>query len=217
MKSKFLLIAGLWGCLIIGVLSCVDDSGWGVKIENETLSIDEINRYYYIFNKATYSLRTNEDVDKLASDVDSLDPRDSRRQYLIKSNFVDHLIAQKLVYNKAMKDPSVDRKELDAILEMAKIQTVSAFYLGQKFKDRIVVTDAEVEKFYTENKASFRGVPLNDDVIDRIKQQIFFQKSMIASNEYINELMAETRIKKEGFKEYLQKLNKDKSGESKPE
>jgi len=217
MKSKFLLIAVLWSCLIIGALSCVDDRGWGVKIENETISIDEINRYYYIFNKATYNLRTNEEVDKLASDVDNLDPRDSRRQYLIKSNFVDHLIAQKLVYNKAMKDPSVDRKELDAILEMAKIQTVSSFYLGQKFKDRIVVTDAEVEKFYAENKANFRGVPLNDDVIDRIKQQIFFQKSMIASNEYINELMAETRIKKEGFKEYLQKLNKDKSGESKPE
>ena len=217
MKSKFLLITALLGCSIISMLSCGDDSGWGVKIENETISIDEINRYYYIFNKATYNLRTNEEVDKLASEAGNLDPRDTRRQYLAKNNFVDYLIAQKLVYNKAVKDPSVDKKELDAILEMSRMQAVVTFYLGQKFKDKIAVTDAEVEKFYAENKAGFRGVPLNDDVIDRIKQQIFFQKSMIASNEYIMELMAETRIKKEGFKEYLQKFEKDKSGEPKSE
>ena len=217
MKSKFLLMTILLGGLIIGLLSCDDGSGWAVKIENETVSIDEVNRYYYTFNKMTYNLRTNEEVDKLASEVDNLDPRDPRRQYLVKNNFIDHLIAQKLVYNRAMSDSSVDRKELDATLEVAKMQAVSTFYLSQKFKDKITVTEEEVKRFYMENQASFRGVALSDDVVDRIKQQIFFQKSMVASNEYIMELMAETRIRKEGFKEYLQKLDKDKSGESTPE
>jgi len=217
MKSKFLLMIIVFGSLIIGVLSCDSGGGWAVKIDNETISIDELNRSYYIFNKMTYNLRTDEEVDGLASEAGNLDPRDPRRQYLVKSSFVDHLIAQRLLYKKAMSDSSVDRKELEITMEIAKLQAVSMFYLNQKFKDKVTVTDEEVEKFYTENQSSFRGVPLTDEVVKRIKEQLIFQKSMIASNEYITDLMAESRINKEGFKEYLQKLNKDKPEESKTE
>ena len=216
MKSKILLITILFSSLIIGMLAC-NSGDWAVKIDNDTISIDELNRSYYIFNKTNFQLRTNEEVDQLALNIDSLDPNDQRVPYLIKNNYVEHLIAQRLVYKKAMSDPSLDRKELNTIIEMATMQTVMAFYLSEKFKDKVTVTDAEVEAFYMENRDRLRRAPLSDDLVEQIKQRIILGKSEIASREYMRDIMGESRINKEGFKEYMQKLNKDRPEEAKPE
>jgi hypothetical protein len=212
-SSKLFSIAIITAIIsaVLGALSCDSGGGWAVKIDSDTISIDEFNNYYYAFNKTTYNLKSNEDVDKLAAEVDTLDPRDPRRQYLLKSNFIDHLVAQRLLYNKAVNDSSIDKKELNTTIELAKMQTVATYYLGKKLKDKITVTDAEVEKFYTENRSDFRGVPLNDEFINRIKQQLVFQKSSVASNEYIMELMAESKVNKEGFKNYIQSAGKTES------
>ena len=68
-----------------------------------------------------FNLETNEDVDKLAAEADTLNPQ--MQQHLVKSNFLDSLVAQKLLYNKAMKDKGLDQKELKTTLELSRLQT----------------------------------------------------------------------------------------------
>ena len=216
MKFKILLTTILFGSLIIGMLSCSVGGNWAVKIDNETISIDELNRSYYFLNKTNFQLRTNEEVDELARIADSLDPRDPRRPLLIKSNFLEYFIAQKILYKKSKNDSSLDRKELDAALEMAKMQTIAGFYV-QKFAEKMTATDAEVEDFYMRNRDRLRRAPLSDELIEQIKRQITHEKAAVAHEEYMRDLMAESRINKEGFREYMQQLNKEQSEESKPE
>ena len=197
MKSlKFFLFTTL--VLLVTTLACGPSGNWAVQIDNETISMDEFNRYYYVQNKLMLNLETNEEVDKLAAEADTLNPQ--LRQYLVKSSFLDHLVAQKLIYKKAMDDNSMDKKEMETALELAKMQTVSSFFLRNKFKDKISITDEEVEKFYNENRNTFRGVALNDTVMNSIRQQIFMQKSSIMFNEYIMDLLAASKVDKEGFR-----------------
>lgn len=189
--------------LMWSALSCesVNDS-WAVKIDDEVITIDEFNNFYYTQNKIMFNLKTNEEVDQLASEADTLSPQ--MQQYIVKSSFLDSLVAQKLLYNKAIKDTQLDQKELKTTLELSRLQTAASYYVANKLRDQIQVTDEEVEEFYTENRSMFRGVPLNESVINRIKQQILLQKSSIASNQYVMELIAESKINKEGFKKYMQ-------------
>ena len=195
------------------IISC-DNAGsknWAVKIDNDVISIDEFNRFYYTQNKILLNVESNEEIDKLAAEP-NINPQ--LRQYILKANFLDHLIAQKLLYNRAVNDSSINQDELKTIVEIAKMQAVSTYYLGIKLKDKISVTDQEVEKFYNENRRLFKGVPMNDTVINRIKQQIFMQKSNMASNEYIMDLLAESKVNKEGFKNYMQSLEKEKKSDA---
>lgn len=211
MKPSTRLLPCLFGILALlsGILSCNGAPGgnWAVQIDNETISMDEFNRYYYTQNKLMFNLDSDEEIDKLAEEADSLNPQ--VRQYVVKASFLDHLVAQKLLYKKAMNDNTMDKNELNAALELAKMQTASSYFLRNKFKNRITITDEEVERFYTENRNMFRGVPLNENVINSIKQQIFAQKSGAVFNEYIMDVLAESKVNKEGFRNYIQS-NQDK-------
>lgn len=198
-------------------LSCdkLGSGDWAVKIDDDTISMDEFKKFYYTQNKLTLKVETNEEIDKYAANSENLNPQ--IRQFLVKSNFLDHLIAQKLLYKKALNDKDINQEELQTIIELSTMTTVAQYYMSIKLKDQIDVTDAEVEQFYNKNRQYFKGAPLTDDVVNRIKQQIFMQKAGAKSNEYIMNLMAESKINKEGFKNYTKKEQEKKPADTKKE
>jgi hypothetical protein len=196
MKSRNLIFIMIVA-LAISMISCdkFGSGNWAAKVDSETISIDDFNRFYYTQNKLLLNLESKDDVDRLAAESANLNPQ--LKQYLLKPNYLDNLIAQKLLYSRAMKDKLVNREELDTVIELAKMDAVARYFLAARLRDKINVTDQEVEMFY-------------DQVISRIKQQIFMQKSNQASNEYIMDLLAEAKVNKEGFKNYMQSLEKEK-------
>jgi len=203
MKIQALALTALLSLSVLMTISCTNSSGdWAAKIDGKTITIDEFNRYYYTQNRMMANVDSNEDVDKLAND-----PSYANHPFLNKSNFLDHLIAQKLIYNRAMNDKSINRDELNTILEITKIQTASQYFLGQKLKDKIKVTDEEVAQYYNQNRRQFTGRTANEATA-YIRQQILSYKSRQEANQYVMELVAESEVKKEGLREYLAKQKK---------
>jgi len=148
------------------------------------------------------NIDSKEEIDKLSNN-----PAYANHPFLNKANFLDHLIAQKVLFEKAMDDKSIDKEELETLLEMVKVQTAAQYFLSKKLKDKIAVTDEEVEKIYSENRSKFAGRTA-EEASNYIKQQIFSQKSRQETNKYIAELLAEHAINKDGFKEYQAKTSK---------
>lgn len=197
MKIKHLLTICIITMLVIPQISCKKD--WAAKIDNETISMEDFNKFYYLQSKMMTNMETNEEIDKLAEN-----PAYANHPLLSKAGFLDHIIAQKLLYNKAMDDKAINHDELDTVIEMIKIQTVAQYYLGKKLKDKITVSDEEVNAVYNQNKAKFAGRTA-DEATAYIKQQIFAQKSRQETNKYIMELIAASKVDKDGFKEYQSK------------
>ncbi len=202
MKFRILLLSFILLAVILPMVSCNSGGEVAAKIDGEVITVGELNQFYYTQNKMLTNLKTNEEIDKLASD-----PAYARHPYLNKASFLDQLISQKLLYKKAFEDKSIDQEELKTMVEMTKVQTVSQYYLGQKLKDRITVTDKEVNDYYAKNRKRFAGRTAND-ATQMIKQQIFQYKSRKEANQYIMELMAESKVNKEGFAEYMKKTAK---------
>ncbi len=208
MKTRVLILSLLLTITAIFSISCNNTSGeWAASIDDKVISIKEFNKFYYTQNKMMANVASNEDVDQLADD-----PAYANHPFLNKTNFLDHLIAQKLLYNKAMKDKSIDKDELNAILEITKIQTASQYYLGQKLKDKIEVSDEEVAEFYNKNRSQFAGRTANEATA-YIRQQLISYKSRQEANQYVMELLAESKIKRDGLKEYLAKTKKSEDSE----
>jgi len=190
--------------LVIPQISCKKD--WAAKIDGETISMEDFNKFYYLQTKMMANVETDAEVDKLAEN-----PAYANHPLLSKAGYLDHIIAQKLLYNKARNDKSIDQKELDTVIEMIKIQTAAQYYLGKKLKDKISVPDEEVNAVYNQNKAKLAGRTA-DEATAYIKQQIFTQKSKQETNKYIMELIAESKVEKDGFNNSVKK-----PAEAKPE
>ncbi|PKL18675.1 MAG: hypothetical protein CVV49_04435 [Spirochaetae bacterium HGW-Spirochaetae-5] len=193
MKIKHLLTILIITMLIIPQISCKKE--WAAKVDGETISMEDFNKFYYLQSKMMANVETNEEVDKLAEN-----PAYANHPLLSKAGFLDHIIAQKLLYKKAMNDKSIDKDELKTVIEMIKIQTAAQYYLGKKLKDKITVSDEEVTAVYNQNKSKFAGRTA-DEATAYIKQQIFTQKSRQETNKYIMELIAESKVEKDGFKD----------------
>ncbi len=208
------LILSLTVCSKTGTTSSQSSSSsgdWAVKIDDEVITMDEFNRFYYTQNKLALNLETNADVDKLAADPSSLRPE--IKQTIIRKNFLDHLIAQKLIYKKAMNDKNVNRDELNTIIELSKLQLVGQYYLSVILKDKINVTQKDVDVFYQKNKSRFRHMPINEADM-QIRRYLFLQQFKAKSNEYVMGLIAESKVNKEGFKNYEIKKSKMKRKDS---
>ncbi|HOT45172.1 MAG TPA: SurA N-terminal domain-containing protein [Spirochaetota bacterium] len=187
-----------------------------VKIGGEKITLDQFNNYYYMFAKMMLNMDKKE-VDKMAANPEI--ENHPTLNLLNKKKFMDFLISRKLLSNKAFSDESMNKKDLETIRELAELQFVSSYYLSQKLKDDIKVTDEEKNNFYNRNKERLKGVPVNEEVDNWIKQQVFMEKLEIKSNEFILELLGEAGVNKEGFKKYLAKIEKgtDKKEEPKEE
>ena len=53
-------------------------------------------------------------------------------------------------------------------------------------------------------------MPMNEEMEARIRQQIFSEKLEMKSNQFIIDLLGEIKVNKEGFKKYMNKIEKAK-------
>jgi len=188
MKLKNLLIICAIAVLMFPLSLYAEN--WAAKINNETISMEDFNRFYYFQCKIMADVQTDEEVDNLAAK-----PEYANHPMFSKSGYLDHLIAQKLLFKKAMEDKTVNEKELSTLMELIKMQSVAQYYLGKKIKDKVAVTDEEVNKYYEENKENFAGRP-KEEVTAYIKKQLVMQKSRMETNKYIQDLLSENKIDK---------------------
>ncbi|HOD15668.1 MAG TPA: hypothetical protein PK307_03410 [Spirochaetota bacterium] len=190
-----------------------DGDELAVKIDDEKISINQFNNYYYMFAKMMLNM-DKKDVDKAAANPEI--ENHPTLNILNKRKFMEFLVSRKLLYIKAFQDDSINREDLKTIEELSKIQFVSSYYLLQKLKDDIQVTDQEMNEFWNRNKDQLKGMPMNEEMEGRIRQQIFSEKLELKSNAFIIDLLGEIKVNKEGFKKYMEKIEKEKkSGETK--
>ena len=201
MKKQLVTIILIF--IITFTLACSRDSNWAAIVDGHKISMKDFNAYYYTQNKIMLNLATNEEVDQLAEQAESLD-NPQLQQLLVKTNFLDQLIAQRLVYNRAFSDKSIDKKEMDAFLKFTRMQAIASYYMAQKLRDRIEVTDEEVEEFFYANRQHFRGIPLNEETIERLRQQLVMQKTQFETQRYLMELLTEAKVDRKGLALYLQ-------------
>jgi hypothetical protein len=192
-----------------------------VVIDKKKITVNEFNRYYYMFAKMMLNM-DKEDVDKMANNPEI--ENHPSLSLLNKNKFMDFLVSRKLLYNKAFDDDSMNRDDLKTISELSDLQFVSSYYLSVKLKDEIQVSDADVDEFYKRNMDRLKGVPMNDEAVNWMKQQVFMEKLEMKSNQFIMDLLAESKVNREGFRKYLTGLEKngtkkdektDKSGDGK--
>ena len=171
-----------------------------VKIDNEKITVNQFNSYYYMFAKMMLNMDKKE-VDKMAANPEI--ENHPTLNLLNKNKFMDFFVSRKLLYIKAFKDDSINKEELETVAELAKLQFVSSYYLSQKLKDEIKVSDEDVNNFYTRNKDKLKGVPMNDEAVNWMKQQVFMEKLEMKSNQFILEILGEIKVNREGFKKYM--------------
>ncbi len=70
---------------------------------------------------------------------------------------------------------------------MAKEAVVVGFYVKEKFKDQIEVSDQEIAKIYSEQKARFKGAPI-DQAEQYIRQQLSQQKLQMKLRDLVESL-----------------------------
>ena len=185
------------------VYSESNKKGWLVKIGNEEIKLEDLNRFYYMQNKILANFETNEEVDRLASDPESL----QLYPYLEKQNFLEILINEKLVYSTATGDKSIDQNELKTVIELAKYQAVLQYYMMKKLKNKIVVTDEEINEFYEIHRDSLSKYTY-DEAREVIRKYLVQRKINDEMMKYIQELKEREGVNRDGFTNYMSGLNK---------
>lgn len=211
MRNKMsALSAGLIGLSIFLLFSCsgsdLASGDWVAKIDGKTITEGELNTLYYAQQRQIYEA-TNEEIDRMAADPDSV----RRNPTLDKTEFLENLIRQRLVYDRAMESDVMKNAEVKALIKMAGEAVVVGHYVKEKFKDDISVDDSEIAAIYAQQKAKLRGVPI-DQAEQYIKQQIQQQKLQGKLREYVEGLKDIARIEKN--EEVLRKAGKKASEET---
>jgi hypothetical protein len=203
-------------CIAVSFLSTCKKEGdeVAVIIDNKKITVNQFNNYYYMFAKMMLNMDRKE-VDRMAANPEI--ENHPTLSLLNKTKFMDFFVSRNLLYIKANQDDSINKEDLNTVAELAKLQFVSSYYLGQKLKDEIKVSDEEVNTFYTKNKEKLKGVPMNDEAINWMKQQVFMEKLEVKSNQFILEILGEIKVNKEGFKKYMAKAEKEKAAKEKKE
>lgn len=211
-KSTWALL--LTACIALSLMTTCKKEGdeVAVKIDDEKISVNQFNNYYYMFARMMLNM-DKKDVDKMAENPDI--ENHPTLNLLNKNKFMDFFVSRKLLYIKATQDDSINQDELNTVAELARLQFVSSYYLSQKLKDEIKVSDKDVDEFYARNKDKLRGVPMNDEAINWMKQQIFMEKLEVKSNQFILEILGEIKVNREGFKKYMAEMEKKKAATEK--
>ncbi|HOE21340.1 MAG TPA: SurA N-terminal domain-containing protein, partial [Spirochaetota bacterium] len=157
MKTK-ILYSFIAITILAMAISCGNQYGgkWIAKIDDETITDNELNAYYYAQMKSIYNL-PKEEIDKLAQDPAQLE----RNPLLNKNNFLEQMIQQRLVYKKAIDDGTLKNEELKTLLDISKEGLVVQYYIREKFKNDISIAPQEVEMIYNQQRARFKGVPID--------------------------------------------------------
>lgn len=178
---------------------------WVAKIDGNAITQGELDTLYYAQQRQIYET-SNEEIDKMAADPDSV----RRNPTLNKSEFLENLIRQRLVYDKAMEGDVLKNIEVKALIKMATEAVVVGHYVKEKFKNDINVDDTEIAAIYAQQKDKLRGVPI-DQAEQYIRQQVQQQKLQGKLREYVEGLKDIARIEKN--EEVLKKMEKNPSEE----
>ena len=186
----FILAISVLAFLSCGKKNSFDGGEWIAKINNDVITENMLNSFYYAQQKQIYN-GTNEDIDKLAADPESV----AKNPTLNKAEFLENFIRQRLVYNKAVKDGMLDDNEVKAHIEMAKEAVVVAQYVKTKFKDDIAVSEEEIGEMYSKNRERFKGAPI-EQAEQYIQQQLYQQKLQMKLRELVENLKEQSIIEK---------------------
>ena len=188
-KNFFILISFM--ILSSLIFSCGKDSKWVAKIKGDKITMGELNSSYYGQQKSIYDNLSNEEIDKLASNHEEL----QRNPTLDKREFLETLIKQRLVYNKAVDDGILKNKEVKSLIQMAQEAVVVGYYVKNKFKNQVEVTDQDISKMYADQKVRFKGVPIEQAEL-YIKQQLTQKKLQLKVRDLVETLKEEGGIEK---------------------
>lgn len=205
MKIRYSVLTALFVSAVMFFISCDNpfSRDWAAKIGSDTITIKDLNRFYYVQNRMVENTESNEEIDKRA-----LDPMYSQaHQYLNKQFFLESLINGKVVYNAAMDDSAIDKDELNTVIELSKYQVVMQYYLVKKLKSKIVVTEEEVNEYYTKYKSKLSKYTANE-AIELCRKDLEQRKLYMEMNRYIEELKQKAGVNRDGFKEYQTKQGK---------
>jgi hypothetical protein len=168
---------------------------WIMKIDGTSLSIKELDELYYAHHKQILQQLkfdvTNEDVDKFAADFMTV----KRLPTLNKEIFLNEVINQRLIYDKAVEAGMDSLPEVKAMIKIAQDTAVVQYYIREKFKNDLVVSDQEVEAFYNENRANFKMEPI-DQAEKKIRQYLGSQKLLKKMKKFVDDLKDVARIEK---------------------
>jgi len=92
-----------------------DGDELAVKIDDEKISINQFNNYYYMFAKMMLNM-DKKDVDKAAANPEI--ENHPTLNILNKRKFMEFLVSRKLLYIKAFQDDSINREDLKTIEEL---------------------------------------------------------------------------------------------------
>lgn len=192
--KKMIITITVFAVCSLFATSCNSDSTgsgeWIAKISGDKIDYDKFNQFYYAQQKSIYN-ESNENIDKRAEDPNEV----QRNPLLNKSEFLENLIRQRLVYNKAVEEGVLKSKEVEALVEMAKEAVVVGYFVKEKFQDEITITDEEVAEVYKKQKARFKGAPI-DQAEQYIRQQLSQQKLQLKLREFVDALRDEEKIEK---------------------
>jgi hypothetical protein len=201
-KFKLAFVVVLVFVTVFALNSCKKEpSNWAAKIGDDYITFDELDSQ--IKFQAKMSMMPKEEIDKLLAN-----PK-------IKQTMLEQLIQVKAVYKKAMEDKSLNKEELNQVIELSKIQAVTQFYVLEKLKSEIVISDKEVEEIYKKNPNLPKGMS-PEQAFARIKAELFMQKFRPKSGEYVMNLVADSNVSREGFRKYAADKEKtEKEAENK--
>lgn len=193
MKTRGFIIGVLFTALCASAaVSCGNGySGpWVAKIENQTITLDELNTIYYAQQKSMYNLPA-EKIDELAADPAHV----AKNPTLDKEVFLEQLIQQRLVYRQAKEDGMLKKKELKALMDMAQEAVVVGYFVREKFKNQVEPSDAEVAEIFQKQRNRFQGVPI-DQAEMYIRQQVSQQKLQMKIRNLVEGLKEVKKIEK---------------------
>ncbi len=203
---------GVCTALSIALVPGCGKGEWIVKIDGEALTLQDLDQLYYAHHKQILQQLkfdiSNEDVDKFASDLSTV----KRLPTLNKEIFLNEVINQRLMYQKAVEAGTLKSPEVKAMIKVAHDTAVVQHFIREKFKNEIAVSDQEVEAFYNENRANFKMEPI-DQAEKKIRQFLSSQKLLKKMKKMVDDLKDIARIEKNP--EY-EKLLAPKNGEGVP-
>lgn len=201
-RAKFTVLMTLL-CGTFFTLSCSSD--WVAKINGDKISKKDFNNLYYAQIRSFYANKSNEEIDKLATDKQEV----RRLPMLDRKIFLDQLVRQSLVYTHAVNEGITKNEELQLLMKMQEKAAVVTIFTQKKFQDKVNVTDEEVSKYYNKQKRNFKGQPISK-VETYIKRQLTMQKFQKEAKDYIDDLKEKSSIEKNN--EIIGKLSEiDKS------
>jgi len=205
MKIRYSALTALTVLMAMFIISCENpfSKEWVAKIGSDVITVKEFNRFYYTQNKMSEGVDSDEEIDKRAQDPVYA----QMHQMLNKQTFLESIINGKLIYGAAKEDDSINQDELDTIIELSKYQVVMNYYLVKKLKSKIVVTEDEVNEYYTKYKSKLSKYPVNE-ALELCRRDIEQRKLYMESSRYVEELRQKKGVNKDGFKEYMSKEGK---------